>query len=430
MILRPEFLQVFATLAAPAAMLIAASILLAGAEVLPANIVSSIGLLPYLVAVAGVWLGWRFNRSRVVYAVLLVLLGYWLCMHLFPDGFRRNAYGLVAYAAYAVFLPINMAVLTFIEDRGVITPWGLVKAGVILAQMFVFSFVSTGGYGILADPAALGLQRFFAFLLHFRILPPDVDYWTNLPQPAILLFISLLVVLLIRIGYTRMPLDAGFAGTLAAVMIGLHKVSQPTGCSIFFATAGVILIVSLFQDSYRMAFVDELTGIPSRRALTAEFKKLGGRYAIAMADVDHFKKFNDKYGHDVGDQVLRMVASHLAEVGGGGKAFRYGGEEFTILFPKKTHKEALPYLEEVRKSIEKAGFVLRAKDRPKVKPDKKANAGKATQQKKRIYKVGVTVSIGVARKTEKQAGPEEVVKLADQALYKAKEAGRNQVVAK
>ena len=69
-----------------------------------------------------------------------------------------------------------------------------------------------------------------------------------------------------------------------------------------------------------------------------------GLYTIAMVDVDHFKTFNDKHGHDVGDQVLQLVASRLARSPGGGRAYRYGGEEFTLIFPGRTREQALPHL--------------------------------------------------------------------------------------
>ena len=96
-----------------------------------------------------------------------------------------------------------------------------------------------------------------------------------------------------------------------------------------------------------------------------EFQRTGKRYVVAMVDVDHFKSFNDKYGHDVGDQVLKVVAAKLAEVRGGGKAFRYGGEEFTIVFSGKTSREAIPHLDEVRRNIESYPFSVREKTRPK-----------------------------------------------------------------
>ena len=87
-----------------------------------------------------------------------------------------------------------------------------------------------------------------------------------------------------------------------------------------------------------------------------------------MCDVDHFKKFNDTYGHDAGDQVLRMVASKLSHVGGGGRTFRYGGEEFLVVFRGRSASEAKPFVESLRCSIADAGFVLRSPDRPARKP--------------------------------------------------------------
>ena len=93
---------------------------------------------------------------------------------------------------------------------------------------------------------------------------------------------------------------------------------------------------------YHKAYLDELTNLPTRRALKEEMLKLGNRYTIAMLDIDHFKKFNDTYGHTVGDQVLKFTAALMKSTGGGGKAFRYGGEEFVIIFPgKKTGMKPL-----------------------------------------------------------------------------------------
>src|SRR3989442_15763061 len=84
----------------------------------------------------------------------------------------------------------------------------------------------------------------------------------------------------------------------------------------------------------------------------------------------HFKRFNDTFGHDVGDQVLRMVAARLGTVSAGGKSFRYGGEEVAVLFPGKTADECLPALEELRTTVEETHFTLRGKLRPRKKPDK------------------------------------------------------------
>jgi len=189
----------------------------------------------------------------------------------------------------------------------------------------------------------------------------------------------------------------------------------------FLAAAGLILAVAVIELAYRIAFHDELTGLRGRRALQEDLLKLGSPYAVALVDIDHFKRFNDRYGHAVGDQVLRMVASRLARVPGGGRAYRYGGEEFALLFAGHSARDVLPHLEAVRMAVEGACFVLRGADRPRKKPDTpKRNGGPRNA-------VLVTVSIGVAARDERRRRPDQVIRAADSALYRAKNAGRNRL---
>ena len=170
-----------------------------------------------------------------------------------------------------------------------------------------------------------------------------------------------------------------------------------------------------------MAFRDELTGLPGRRALNERLQRLGRQYVIAKADVDRFKAFNDTHGHDVGDEVLRLVASRLRKVGGGGRAYRYGGEEFALVFPGRDLEHCLPHLEAVRQAVESYPLQLRDKtNRPK-----DAAQGRQRRGASSTSTVFVTVSIGVAERLASQRTPEEVIKRADQALYSAKGAGRN-----
>jgi diguanylate cyclase (GGDEF)-like protein len=139
-----------------------------------------------------------------------------------------------------------------------------------------------------------------------------------------------------------------------------------------------------------------------------------------MVDVDHFKRFNDTYGHDAGDHVLRLVAARLAQAPGGGTAYRYGGEEFALVFAGKGQDECLPHLEELREMVETSRFTMRRRFRPRVKP--KADKGRKSRQA-----ITITVSIGVAERNHRHGSPDQVVLAADKALYRAKEAGRNRV---
>jgi diguanylate cyclase (GGDEF)-like protein len=182
------------------------------------------------------------------------------------------------------------------------------------------------------------------------------------------------------------------------------------------------LLVSAVEEAHRLAYHDGLTGLPSRRALDERLQRLAGRYTVAMVDVDHFKQFNDRHGHDVGDQVLRLVATRLRDTPGA-RAYRYGGEEFALVFRGRSLEDALEALEGARRAIGERPFVVRGADRPARKP------------KRRLFlwrdrpTLSVTVSLGAAERRGWRQSPEDVVKSADQALYRAKEKGRNRVVA-
>jgi diguanylate cyclase (GGDEF)-like protein len=221
----------------------------------------------------------------------------------------------------------------------------------------------------------------------------------------------------------------------------------------YVATAALILGASLIETSYVLAYHDELTGIRGRRAFNESLLSLDQQYAIAIVDIDHFKKFNDTYGHDVGDQVLCMVASRLSHVGGDGHAFRCGGEEFSIVFRNTSAKEAFAHLEELRREIEQSSFHVRGADRRaerSAEPNsnrrasesdrrraakKKASLATSSKQRELFPRpasplpdhLSVTISIGVAEPSTRYRQPEQVIQAADQALYRAKGRGRNRV---
>jgi GGDEF domain-containing protein len=141
-----------------------------------------------------------------------------------------------------------------------------------------------------------------------------------------------------------------------------------------------------------------------------------------MVDVDHFKNFNDTYGHEVGDQVLRMVASRLSRVSGGGQAFRAGGEEFCVVFHGSTVRDTLPHLDLLREAIEASNFIVRGKDRVRhTAEDRRPERAEEDEE------VSVTVSIGAAQTTSNLTAVGDVLQAADEALYHAKDAGRNRV---
>jgi diguanylate cyclase (GGDEF)-like protein len=364
---------------------------------------------PYVVVVTGIVLGGLFNRSRVVFALILLALADRLLLRFPVGGSAEAGVGQIVFDAVALLLPLNLAVYAMLDERGILTARGLARSIPILAQCLIVAFLC------LLSP------RGVVTLLEHRFLETDLAARTLVPQPALLAFGLALVVQGVRVILNRNAIDGAYLWAIVASFVALHGSRIGWAGTNYFSTAGLGLVVALFETSYRMAYHDDLTELPGRRALNEALMKLGSRYAVAMVDLDHFKQFNDRYGHDVGDQVLRMVASKLRRVSGGGKAFRYGGEEFAVIFPGQSTADALPHLESLRREVQATCFVLRGADRPRKKP----KTPKPPSGPRRA--VLVTVSIGVAEPDDRNKSPKQVIQAADVALYGAKQAGRNQV---
>ncbi len=388
---------------------------------IPADVRHFLPYLPYALAAGGAVLGWRFDRSRLVYSLAAVAIGHWLLLGpagtIGPDPSDR-----AGFLIFATLFPAFLAILAMQRERGLAGWRGITRTAAFTGLAGIGAALAAGHLW-LAPEFAETVQGALVAALSRDILPDAWTGWTVLPDPALLVFAVAAAFLLFRmILLGDPPLETGALGGLIAVGTALNFAGDATATTAFTAAAALILVAVALQDSYRLAFLDELTGLPGRRALKMESVKLGQRYAIAMLDIDHFKKFNDRHGHDAGDQVLRMVAGRIGGVGGGGKSFRYGGEEFTILFPGKTSEEAFAHLDRLRKTIADSGFVIRSGKRPRKKPDPSARKAKT-----RAKSVKVTISIGVAERGDNNPDPDTVIKAADKALYKAKKAGRNRV---
>lgn len=169
------------------------------------------------------------------------------------------------------------------------------------------------------------------------------------------------------------------------------------------------------QHTMELAIVDALTGLNNRRYLDNHLKILFDRAAvrgrpisICMTDIDRFKLVNDTYGHDVGDEVLREFAARIrSTVRGADLACRYGGEEFVVVMPDTSMELAASVAERLRAIVEDKPFYVRSIDR----------------------ELSITASLGIATSSGAFGMPDELVKQADRALYEAKHAGRNRVVA-
>jgi GGDEF domain-containing protein len=346
-------------------------------------------------------IAWQFGRSRLVYAgLLLLLIAADKELALTPELLEVRYSGIL----------FGFVFLLYSKDKG-FSALNLCFSLGVLFLLFVLSWLAMPHIQLASQPWLTSLDSFL-----FQ-LSPDIRSLVT-PLNAVILIIGLLLGLLRLFFKTDNTHNAlYFALALSALM---HIYDDADFALITMVSLAGLFCYSILKDSFTMAFKDELTGIPSRRALMQYVQTLGRKYTVVMSDIDHFKKFNDTYGHDVGDEVLKLVASKLDKVTGGGKTFRFGGEEFIIVFPRKTSSEVIPFVELVRQTIADYDIALRAKPRPP-KP-KKPLAGKKPAKEKIVK---VTTSFGVAHRTKEHSDFASIMKQADIALYAAKKGGRN-----
>ncbi|MBT3387389.1 MAG: GGDEF domain-containing protein [Desulfobacula sp.] len=348
-------------------------------------------------------MGIRFNRSLVIFSTILFSLVYAYLFWLPVIGGNNNA---LILNTIVIFLALNIAVISFYSERGITTLTGLSRLAFIAFQLILLVWLIKT-----KNPE-------WVHIINMALFPELEVKLLFFSQTALLsILISLFIVSLSYL-YRANPFRSAI---ITAMILVLYAITFPAKdlvtIAILFSFVLLLPLLTLVSESYRMAYLDELTNLPGRRALNETFNKLGSKYSIAMVDVDHFKKFNDTYGHDAGDDVLRLLCNKLKAVTGGGKSFRYGGEEFTVVFSGMAASEVKVHLELLRANVADNRFMLRKQER-RVKDKKK-------KTKKNNREVEVTISIGYAERNEKAKTPDQVLKLADKALYRAKGKGRN-----
>ncbi|MBN2965039.1 GGDEF domain-containing protein [Sulfurospirillum sp. T05] len=351
-----------------------------------------LSVLAMLLPLLSLFFSLHFGRAKPMLLSFLLFCGQGAILFYEPLGLTKEA----AIQTFFLLLPVAFLLLGLMSEKGVFGKPSLPRYGVTLALCLV-------GY-FLARSNTLGIT--IATPIFKTPLP-----FEPLSQIALVLY-GVGVVFLLLYGLLESK-QAEKSLAWALVVGGLPALGASSLPALYLGGASLIFLVALSNDAYRMAFIDTLTGIPSRRAMEEYFERLSPPFTIAMTDIDHFKNFNDTYGHDVGDDVLRKVATTLKGVKGGGKAFRYGGEEFALVFAGKQVKECKLYLEEVREAIANQGFQIRGNDRaPKKSPAKSGTT------------VSLTISIGACDHSWGKDIP-AIVKKADTLLYQAKKAGRN-----
>ncbi len=284
----------------------------------------------------------------------------------------------------------------------------------------VYLFALTIFFTLLWPAFALGFKTTSNILLSSELLLPLPFIGLDLSIPVLpaglLLFLAFVLLFkLERSFYVHNQFFLFWIALGAAVpFLGVGKSEQLDSFNLWLlATSWLFVLVISVAHAWNKAYLDPLTQIRGRMALNEKLSRLRGVYSIAMIDIDHFKKFNDQYGHDAGDRVLQQVAE-LLEKESSATAYRFGGEEFTLIYPGLHVEEVEAELQGIRTAVE----------------NNRVGVTRKSKRAKKVLWKQVTVSIGLSDSTDKFEDPDEVLNAADNALFKAKDEGRNRLVVK
>lgn len=343
---------------------------------------------------------WRSQRSRVAAAAVALALAA-------AVGSGTGGHGLV-FQITAFSLPVTLALIALLPDRGVVSPTGLAQQLIVWLQLpLVWALVRLW-------PDALT-----AMLAH-PILPVHIMAWAPQGQPALAAALAAALLACVVAAARERAVELGLCWSVVGAVLALQVPPSSPVFALFMAASGLVLAFSVVERSHARAFHDETTGLPAGRALWKAADGVRSSYTLAVLDIDHFNQLESRWGHDVSDQVLRMVTTQLRRVTGG-RAFRYGGEEFVLLLPGVSRRDALPLLDSLRAAIAAGGITGKSRARFTWKPE----SWKLPRGSRRSLRV--TVSIGAAERGRGDDSPRKVMRAADRALHMAKRAGCNQV---
>jgi diguanylate cyclase (GGDEF)-like protein len=246
---------------------------------------------------------------------------------------------------------------------------------------------------------------------------PFENFWFS-PLQLLLISISTITLFILFIKSVHHIYLLAISSLAALAIVYISSLSIVA----FAILSSVLCLVSAIVSSRNMAFNDELTGIPGRRSLARYADELSDQFVVVMIDIDFFKKFNDKYGHDAGDDVIKVVASKIARVGNRARAFRYGGEEFTLIFDGNLIDDVRETIEDLRVQLESYPMAIRTNTRLNKSASESKNR-RHSPVKEDIVKI--TCSFGIAQSLLGSKDFKSTIKRADSALYKAKKGGRN-----
>jgi hypothetical protein len=245
--------------------LISAYALLPHLSGLPASLSGLVAYGAYVVLALSLLIGVAFRRGRVFLAVLTLAIAYAAFGRYLQAAIPESTVFAV-FGALCLFVPLNLAALSLLKERGTFNRHGLARLAVLVLEVALAAWMALPGNSAARE------WLYTPLLSH----PP----WGASPVPQIGLAAMALSVLVACAAWyrTRSAIDLALASAGIAFGIAAHGVTTPNAFAAFIAAGALVLAIGVLQDTFRMAFRDELTGLPSRRALNERLAALGRNY--------------------------------------------------------------------------------------------------------------------------------------------------------
>ena len=369
----------------------------------------------------------RIGRPRLAGLALLAAAGA-LIAPAFAGGLFPGTPDHLLFVLWAVLMPVNVVLIgQLLANKGRHWP-RLLRLGAVLAtQAVAVAGLATGGFGLLPDDVAAGLRDTVLATLTWRavLAPPEII--VALPQIGALAMVLALVAAVRWAVLDPRPAGAVLPFLVLALATATALAADVVVAGVFHAAAGAMLLGAAALELHRHVKLDPLTELPVRRALTTLLERQRQPYALALVDVDHLAQLNDRYGHEVGNQILRMVAFQLTRLPHPVAVFRYGGDSFAVVFKAITARKALEAMQSLRWDVERRGFRLRRRGRPPRLSARLARRHRGALPYT-VPALTVTVTIGITDADPGQDQTRRVIQAADMAYHQAKRQGRNRIV--
>jgi diguanylate cyclase (GGDEF)-like protein len=363
-------------------------------------------IYPLIVIGAGLLVGLLFKRMWLMLVILALAVADRALFYFAANTAVNMEGGRLIYQAISFLLPFNLCVFAFMKRKGDMTWQSIWFLGGILIQgcavAFIYQYQSLG----------------FGAFLEYSSTKWGLLQGIPLSQLALFAFGIAFAYYLFLYIRTRGVIERAFCWALISIFcaLGLSKIGPVS--SIYFSTAGLIFVISVIENIYVEGFQDELTDLPTIKSMLGILSQLDRGYTVALIEVDHFKRLKENHGRGVSKEVLRSVGLKLTTAAGGGKPFRYGSEQFAVVFPGMFLSDALPHMEELRQTIRKPGPIL---------IDQKSRRKKPKRVEVLANKIQVKVSIGVAERKDLDMTPRQAINNAEKALLTAKSEGQDRM---